>query len=229
MPKIKPVHQQGSELDVNSSQSEVEAEKSENIISEKQDNDNELYSEKNVGASSPDIILSENSEISQITHNDETANGSTVSVENENGGTSNVSFDRTSNHEEYSIPTPPVIMDDGRLIVPEDENRPTSSVYLTNCKTIDVDDSSTNQLVPDAMCNKDGNEDDKLVDEDQVVDGNNNKISEEDEERMIAKQMSNGVLTDSMLDQEKKLHQEHLKEEKEMVTKVHLSTKKTTF
>jgi hypothetical protein len=229
MPKIKPVHQQGSELDVNSSQSEVEAEKSENIISEKQDNDNELYSEKNVGASSPDIIFSENSEISQITHNDETANGSTVSVENENGATSYVSFDRTSNPEDYSIPTPRVIMDDGRTIVSEDENLPTSSVYLTNCKTIDVDDSSTNQLVPDAMCNKDGNEDDKLVDEDQVVDGNNNKISEEDEERMIAKQMSNGVLTDSMLDQEKKLHQEHLKEEKEMVTKVHLSTKKTTF
>ena len=44
---------------------------------------------------------------------------------------------------------------------------------------------------------------------------------EEDEENMlIAKQISEGALTASMLDQEKKLHEQHLEDEKEIVSKV---------
>lgn len=43
------------------------------------------------------------------------------------------------------------------------------------------------------------------------------------QDNLIAQQISEGILTDSMLDQEKKLHQKHLEEEKEIVTKVRSS------
>ena len=125
--------------------------------------------------------------------------------------------------EEHNQSTSLAIADDSRTITPDDNNQPTSSVSLGDSKkkTKDIAESSDNQLVPEGI-DKPGDDKEDIAGEDQVVDENDNKIcktSEEDEEKMIAKQISDGVLTDSMLDQEKKLHQEHLEEEKEMVTK----------
>ena len=293
-PKIKPGQQQKLELNVNSSQSEVVTEKSENMISEKKDNDNRKYNEKDDGASSPNTIPSKNSEITQkdettdakeakkdidfsfidssfdINHGniekdilsaametqklDKALSGpstsvqlerdemecktsgvsnesNSVSFESENEATSSIDSDQKLTSEEHNQPTPPPIVDDSTAMTPDDDDQPTSSVSLGDSKkkTKDIDESSDNQLVPEGIeSDKPGDDKEDTAGEDQVVDENNNKTyktsEEDDEENMIAKQICDGVLTDSMLDQEKKLHQEHLEEEKEMVTKVCLGS-----
>lgn len=121
--------------------------------------------------------------------------------------------------------------------VSEDENCPTYSNTLDNGSAFASEDSSHSlgvPLVPDTdVCGSDKSEsktfscDTENMDNpggDQVVCESSNEVHvacEEDEENMlIAKQISEGALTASMLDQEKKLHEQHLEDEKEIVSKV---------
>ncbi len=157
------------------------------------------------------------------------ATSSVSTVEGGNQPTSSVIFDRISTSEENNHAMSGGIMDVSGTVITEDMHPLPSRVSFNDNKnnTKDIDDSSDNQLVPDVICAEMIGYDTEMNESasgDQVVDQNNNethKTSAEDEENMlIVKQISDGVLTDSMLDQEKKLHQEHLEEEKEMVTKV---------
>lgn len=90
-----------------------------------------------------------------------------------------------------------------------------------------IDDVNDNQLVPDVLPETEDSEivkDSASTNEaegDQVVDGSKKESWEDDEEnKLIERQISEGVLTTSMLDQEKELQQEHLEEEKHIVSEV---------
>ena len=111
----------------------------------------------------------------------------------------------------------------------KEENVEEGEMSNINKDENNIADDGENQLVPDVVLKTERNNNDKEDDTtfgDQVVDENNNeptKACEEDEDKMLlVKQISDGVLTESMLDQENKLHQEHLEEEKEIVNKVNV-------
>ncbi|XP_028407200.1 lymphoid-specific helicase-like [Dendronephthya gigantea] len=94
-----------------------------------------------------------------------------------------------------------------------------------NNNTIYIDDVNGNQLVPDILHKTEESgivEDSTSTNDaagDQVVDGSENESREEDEEiKLIEMQISKGVLTTSMLDQEKELQQQQLEEEKHIVS-----------
>ena len=158
---------------------------------------------------------------------------STITSEGGNQPTSSIISNRTTTSEDNNYSTSSVILNYSSTMISEDENQVNSSVPLDDGKnnTHDIDNADDNQLVPDVICKTEGNEVNKLgygkernetASGDQVVDENNNETDKtcEEDDMLIAKQIAEGVLTDTMLDQEKKLHQEHLEEEKEIVTKV---------
>ena len=119
--------------------------------------------------------------------------------------------------------------------ISEEGNCPRYSNTSDNGSACASEDSSHSlgiPLVPDTdVCGSEKGEDktlscdrenmDNNTGGDQVVCESSNEVHEEDEENMlIAKQISEGALTASMLDQEKKLHEQHLEDEKEIVSKV---------
>ena len=85
-----------------------------------------------------------------------------------------------------------------------------------------------NQLVPNLLLEDDkqqGMWEEENCDEQVVHERQQKNESEEDKERkLVAQQISDGVLTDSMLREENKLKKENLKEEREIVDKVYVKS-----
>lgn len=111
---------------------------------------------------------------------------------------------------------PALEMDTGGVPILECErnNESTSTSICTKNKDekMQLDEEKHNKnedaLVPSLPCATDEQQDEE------------NKI----QETLIAQQISEGFLTDSMLDQEKILHKQHLEEEKESVNQVSISS-----
>lgn len=161
----------------------------------------------------------ENSLRTSNEHEGDEIAGSTASPSDDNDtvhesqATSNVFFNATATSEDETFPTTISVLDDN-AITSEEKNRPSNT-----------DDARDSQLVPDVFTEKKTLSDDSEVNNtgDQVVEDSNDERagSKEDEDSvLIARQLSEGVLTDSMVDQEKKLHQEHEEEQNEIVNKV---------
>lgn len=116
------------------------------------------------------------------------------------------------NNADKNIETLEMDTDEVPIFVCEDNKESTSTSICTksNDQKVQLDKEKHNKnedaLVPSLPCGTDEQQDQE------------NKI----QETLIAQQISEGFLTDSMLDQEKKLHRQHLEEEKEIVNQVSL-------
>ena len=151
---------------------------------------------------------------------------------------SNLESPRTNSSEESELNDLENVEENTRSGgISEEGNCSTYSNTSDNGSAFASEDSSHSlgiPLVPDTdVCGSEKGEGKTLscdrenmnnTDGDQVVCENSNEgdvACEEDEENiLIAKQISEGALTASMLDQEKKLHEQNLEDEKEIVSKV---------